>query len=49
MIFLIILKKIIVRYKKTGNIIDSLLGCLSNQGNSFAYLINCMTDGQASD
>ena len=47
-------KKIIVRYKKIGYDIDVLrqTACLvvnPIKVNSFAYLLNCMTVGRASD
>ena len=54
MIFLIISKKIIVRYKKIGYNIDVLrqTACLvvnPIKVNSFANLFNCTTVGRASD
>ena len=54
MIFLIIFKKIIVRYKKIGYNVDVLqqTACLvvnPIKVNSFAYLFNCTTVGRASD
>ena len=47
-------KKIIVRYKKIGYIIDILRQCAClvvnpTKVNSFAYLFNCTTAGRASD
>ena len=54
MIFLIISKKIIVRYKKIGYNIDVLrqIACLvvyPIKVNSCAYLFNCTMEGRASD
>ena len=54
MIFLIISKKIIVRYKKIGYNINVMrqTACLvvnPIKVNSFAYLFNCTTVGQALD
>ena len=59
MIFLIISKKIIIRYKKIGYIIDVLrqtaclvMACLvinPIKVNSSAYLFNCTTVGLVSD
>ena len=54
MIFLIVSKKIIIRYKRVGYNIDVLrqTACLVVnliKANSFAYLFYCTTQGRTSD